>query len=164
MTNEPATQTEPAKEEKNHARGNAKAWLESICEMVNDYEWATDSDPFKYDHLGELVTAKERERLRGLTEDETLQAILGSPLGLSYRSGWCSHGEKMEPADYQILLTWGGPALRIIGAIGEHGEVETATLEYQDWGTLWTEYPLYDYGESTCEQLVRFAGLIANAW
>lgn len=43
---------------------------------------------------------------------------------------------------YEILLCWGGPACRIVGNLDEYKQPETAKLEYQDWGTYWTEYPL----------------------
>jgi hypothetical protein len=36
-------------------------------------------------------------------------------------------------------LTTGGPAVRIIGEL-DGGEVESARLEVQDWGTPWTEH------------------------
>jgi hypothetical protein len=45
-----------------------------------------------------------------------------------------------EPVEYQILLSTGGPALRITGQLGAHGEAGTAHMEYQDWGTPWTRY------------------------
>ena len=33
-----------------------------------------------------------------------------------------------------------GPHVRITGKLNQHGEPESARLEYQDWGTPWTEY------------------------
>jgi hypothetical protein len=42
---------------------------------------------------------------------------------------------------YFILLCTGGPAVRMIGELDEYGEPETARLQYQDWGTPWTDYP-----------------------
>lgn len=38
---------------------------------------------------------------------------------------------------YNILLCWGGPAVRIIGKLSENNEPETAEIQYQDWFTLW---------------------------
>ena len=40
---------------------------------------------------------------------------------------------------YEITLAGGGPAVRITGELDEHDEPYTAVLEYQDWGTPWTE-------------------------
>lgn len=44
--------------------------------------------------------------------------------------------------EYNILLGTGGPALRIIGDLGEHHISESAHLEYQDWFTPWEQYYL----------------------
>ncbi len=41
---------------------------------------------------------------------------------------------------YKILLCTGGPAVRIVGDLDEHNQPETATLQYQDWYTPWTDY------------------------
>ena len=42
---------------------------------------------------------------------------------------------------YTILLSWGGPSLRIYGELNEYNEPETAKLQYQDWFTGWEELP-----------------------
>lgn len=42
---------------------------------------------------------------------------------------------------YFILLCTGGPACRIIGNLDEYGQPDTAKIQYQDWGTPWTDYP-----------------------
>ena len=41
---------------------------------------------------------------------------------------------------YIILLSTGGPATRIIGVLDVDNIPETATLQYQDWFTCWTDY------------------------
>ena len=46
-----------------------------------------------------------------------------------------------EPAEFKILLSYGGPALRIIGEIEENFAVNPK-LQYQDWGTLWTDFKI----------------------
>ena len=43
---------------------------------------------------------------------------------------------------YEILLSTGGPATRLIGDLDEYNEPESVSLQYQDWGTPWTDYPL----------------------
>jgi hypothetical protein len=45
-------------------------------------------------------------------------------------------------AEYQILLSFGGPSVRITGNLDTYGQPDTARLEYQDWGTPWTPLPL----------------------
>lgn len=104
-----------------HAIDNAKAWFQSIREMVAAFDNPAPQD----------VTAI----------DAAEQAILESPLSVQVRSGWYSPSARdadTKPAEYEILLTSGGPALRIVGELSEHGEPETASLQWQDWGTPWT--------------------------
>lgn len=56
---------------------------------------------------------------------------------------------------YIILLCTGGPAVRVTGTLDEHNQAETATLQYQDWGTPWTDYPLKSGAED--DLLLRYA-------
>ena len=108
-------------QEINHAEQNAKSWYQNIEEMVAKLKEAIDSDD---------DTARE--------EAET--EINESPLSVTVRSGWETSPHGLTAEEYMILLTTGGPALRITGDLNEYNEPETATLEYQDWGTPWTEY------------------------
>lgn len=95
-----------------------------------------------YASIKELVQA-----VRDAEDDDeqelAREAILEDALGVSVRSGWYnpygSHGDK-TPAEYQLLLATGGPAVRIIGELNQYCEPETVRLEVQDWGTLWTTY------------------------
>lgn len=56
--------------------------------------------------------------------------------------------------NYQIMLCWGGPAVRIFGDLNKHNEPETATLQYQDWFTGWTEF--FDADEDKLLEYARF--------
>jgi hypothetical protein len=56
------------------------------------------------------------------------------------RSHWVDVGEPLKPAQFCILLSTGGPGLRIVGDLGRFNCPEDARMEYQDWGTPWTEY------------------------
>jgi hypothetical protein len=105
-----------------HAQENAKGWLASIEEM-----------------LAALTEASTNNTAYEAAE----QAIHESILSVLVRDGWHEPGKSCEdgPDEYEILLTTGGPALRIWGKINDHGEPGTAELQYQDWGTLWTRYP-----------------------
>lgn len=53
-------------------------------------------------------------------------------------------GEKVDgewQADrFELLLTTGGPAVRIMGELNDNGEPHRAWLEVQDWGKPWTHY------------------------
>ena len=42
--------------------------------------------------------------------------------------------------NYEILLSTGGPACRIIGELDCNNDPKTAELQYQDWGIPWTDY------------------------
>ena len=70
------------------------------------------------------------------------ETIINSALSVEFRSGWYSSLYDRvrigEPAEFKILLSWGGPSLRIIGEIEENFAVNPK-LQYQDWGTLWTD-------------------------
>jgi len=71
------------------------------------------------------------------------EAIEQDPLSIEVRAGWRSLGESEPdntPEEYRILLATGGPAVRIVGELGAHGEPSNATLQVQDWGTPWTDY------------------------
>ena len=112
------------------AKAQAQAQLESIIEMV--------------EALNKARTDLENE-VKGadIAEENAIQAIDENPLCVSVRSDWHSPSDKPEPPEeYMILLCTGGPACRIIGTLSEYFEPETARIEYQDWGTPWTDYPL----------------------
>ena len=74
-------------------------------------------------------------------EEEARQTIQEDALSVEMRSGWYNPGSlDATPEEYMILLCTGGPACRIIGKLSEHGEPETAKLQYQDWYTPWEDY------------------------
>jgi hypothetical protein len=123
--------------ETNHARDNATVWLATIRELVANLDAACDvseRDGTQYD----IETAQT--------------AIHEAPLSVEVRSGWYKPGDVIpEPHEYQILLSTGGPALRITGYLGKYGEASSAHLEYQDWGTPWMSLPLA--GEESADVL-----------
>lgn len=115
------------------ARAEAHAQLESIREMVAAYRASRENT-----HDGNAA-------LRDIHED---------PLSLSVRSDWHTPGEQFDAAEYQILLSWGGPASRITGLLDD-GDPATATLEYQDWFTPWVGYPITREDEETLLEYAR---------
>ena len=137
-----------------NAENQAKAQLENIQAMMARLEHAMQCDSemgmcdadFQdiFEGLDVLadhpMTEKEFEQYHD--EDEARQRIHESPLSVEVRSDWIESGQTFEPAEYQILLMMGGPAVRIIGDLDEHGVPERARLQYQDWGTPWTNYPI----------------------
>lgn len=183
MVNHP-NRKKPAEVERDHAKENAKAWAESMAEMVAALE-------VDYDRLEELTEARdalreefdadpansgvdfenwvrnqvgfsteEADELRELTEAATIEGeiqkdaeavrerIQESPLSVEVRDDWRSPGDDSGgPVEFKILLSTGGPALRIMGELDGNNEPSRAWLEYQDWGTPWTQY--FDVEQST---------------
>lgn len=110
-----------------HAREQAQAQLESIAEMVRAYRSAQEIDAEDAD----------------MQVDKARDCILEDPLSIEVRTDWHAVGvEDSKPTHYRILLCWGGPACQVVGELNEHLEPETATIQYQDWGMPWTDYPL----------------------
>lgn len=97
---------------------NAKAWFEELREL---YREATNDDP-------------PMARC-----DEIAARVDEMPLSVECREPWHSPGEKTTPSEFNILLTTGGPALRVWGDLSEYGEPENAQLQMQDWGIPWRE-------------------------
>lgn len=79
------------------------------------------------------------------------------PLSVDVRCcSWRSPGtEDWEPDEFQILLGTGGPAMRIVGDIGQHGEPCNPLMQVQDWFKPWT---LCDTTEAHDEALRWFCG------
>jgi hypothetical protein len=155
--------------EENHAEENARAWVQSLSEMVAKLtregaarvwvealrddelraEWfeelGVDEMPGTRDEVNDLlVEAIENETLEPdgfeFDEEAAREEIQTSPLSFQVREGWHSPGEAGELEEFEILLSTGGPALRIIGELDAHKQPDRARLQYQDWGTPWTEY------------------------
>ena len=109
----------------NHALNNAISHIES---MVEDYEICS------YIEQSNPTTTEQEKKL-----EETKESILNSALSVEFRSGWYSSlDDELVPEEFKILLSWGGPALRIIGELENFIPVNPK-LQFQDWGTLWTD-------------------------
>lgn len=143
----------------NHAIEQAAAQMDSIRDMVAaldlDYDRmdelreekaAYDADDstrlcWAEEHPEEAEELAELEAAAGDCEsrEDAEQSILDDALSIEVRSDWHTPGYDSEPTDFQILLCTGGPAVRIMGELDQYGEPRRAWLEYQDWGTPWTE-------------------------
>ena len=88
--------------------------------------------------------------------DEARQAILDDPLTVEVRGAWHTPGalDASLPYEYKILLCWGGPSVQIVGMLDDANQPYSARLQYQDWFTEWTNYPLMDAEEET---LIKYA-------
>lgn len=131
---------------------------ESVMEANDAYRDALESE----ENVGEeffsaVVAAQENhakwvrdfsEELQSLktgadgceNEDDAREVIQNDPLEVMVRSDWTTPGEDLTPSEFMILLCTGGPAVRIMGELSQHGEPDRAWLEYQDWSTPWTRY------------------------
>jgi hypothetical protein len=121
----------------NHAVQNAKSHLSSIMELCEQLSSDTLSD-------------REKDTLREEADDW--------PLSVEVRDAqWHTPGKAAyDPDEYCVLLTTGGPACRIIGGLDRYKQPESAILQWQDWGTPWTDV------ETTADEdeaLMTFASL-----
>lgn len=90
-------------------------------------------------------------------EDDARQRISEDPLSVEVRSDWASPGDELTPGEFQILLCTGGPAVRIMGELDQYGTPCRAWLEYQDWGTPWTQY-FGAKSDTLCQYAAHFLG------
>jgi hypothetical protein len=137
-----------------HAKQNAALWLETIVAGMDGLArlqmllrtGEAQAVPFDGDTFDDADTLSER-----------LQEM---PLSVQVRGGWHNAGDDdaaREAVEYEILLSTGGPALRIVGDLGDYSNPTNARLQYQDWGTPWTDY--HDMTEAQGEHVEAFAGL-----
>lgn len=120
---------------------------ESLVDMVESAE-----DHEKEDAAAELAQWDEEngDELDALKSDagdcedreDAERRIQEDALSVEVRTAWHAPGDESArtPAEFRLLLTWGGPAVQIRGELDEHGEPCRAWLEVQDWGTPWTQY------------------------
>jgi hypothetical protein len=106
-----------------NAEQNGQGHAETILELYRAHKAAMET--------GEKVEFDNYKYVA----DGILERAMESALSCDVRSGWGRVGDKVEAEQYRILLTTGGPALRIVGDIGETGE-----MQIQDWGTPWAEF------------------------
>lgn len=96
----------------------------------------------------------------GESRDKAQERALEMALEICTRNTeWHAPGASLEITkdnEFMILLGTGGPACRIVGELDEHGSPEKALLEWQDWGTPWTEHP---ESREWSAELTEFAGL-----
>lgn len=174
---------ETKERELSHAEQNAKASVANIVEMVRacnretaaeDYAATLDADKCKsiiedgtlycsdcddLEALRDAVAAAiEHEEIEPdgfeFDQDEARQRIQEDALSVEVRGDWHAPGEEdVKASEFCILLTTGGPALRIMGELDEHMQPSRAWLEHQDWGTPWTQW--FDVEQETLLEYCR---------
>lgn len=147
-----------------HARQNAASWLRTI-----ENAWkAKDTTPDgEHPHAENLALMFNEGELTDTGEDDIQERVeewaRERPLSVQVRGKWYEPGsdwqDAAKPVEYEILLSTGGPALRLRGDLGLHGEPETADLEMQDWGVPWREYTGDAWTAHSRDALMWFAGL-----
>lgn len=96
---------------------------EMVAENMSGRFPSIEPDDFEFD----ADTARER--------------ILEDALEVTVRADWHAPGESPEkPSEFCILLCTGGPAVRLLGDLNEHGEPDRVYMQHQDWGTGWQEF------------------------
>lgn len=124
----------------------------------------TTLETLKTLHAGSVASVVEMaealETARNDQDDDAEEAarevIEQDALSVEVRGGWRIPGADGDGAEeYRILLTTGGPAVRIVGDLSQYGEPETAFLEVQDWGTQWTRFPVTS---EAAAMLLTYAG------
>lgn len=142
------------------AEPQAKAQLESIRAMLDRLEHAREcTNPdcdFDNEHLENYHN-----------EDTAIETIQEGPLSVLVRSDWYEpSGPDSDhsggPAEFEILLCTGGPAVRIRGELDDNCQPSRAWMEYQDWGTPWTTY-FVKAGETTLGTLSYLQAVLAYA-
>jgi hypothetical protein len=148
-------------EQTSAAERNGRAWLDTIAAACEAYGFCAEEGEGKY--LSLEAKAVLREHGYGGTNHVVVgerieDAMREAPLSLEVRSGWREPGDgaSMDPDEFRILLSTGGPALRLIGELN-HSEPARCWLEIQDWGTQWL--PCHAKHAREVEALLWFAGL-----
>tara|TARA_R110000803_G_scaffold80444_7_gene146280 strand:- start:6563 stop:7042 length:480 start_codon:yes stop_codon:yes gene_type:complete len=141
--------------ETNHALDTARSIATDIVAMLEaldvDYNRLeefqdtddhdlTDQDREEWVELSDLANGNE-------SEDQAREALQEHALSVEVRSGWDIVGGDTEAAEFKITICTGGPAVRVMGELDHHGQPCRAWLEYQDWGTPWTQY--FDVSQAT---------------
>ena len=128
----------------NRAADSCRCFLETIEILHELHTWAASVDD-----PNTLSLVARRELLdRGWAEDQDREAIAEAidqeisedPLSVRVRSDWEDIGAEFEPAEFEILLSTGGPATRIVGELDQYKEPTRPRLQHQDWFKPWTEY------------------------
>jgi hypothetical protein len=111
--------------DRDNAISSALAWGEEIVTWFNQSQ--------------DWLNATRQRHTFGLEDPMETRP---EPLSLLVRNDWRVPGQPIQdedskPVEYEILLSTGGPASRLVGELNKYGEATSVTLQYQDWFTKW---------------------------
>jgi len=139
------------------AQQNAAGWAESIAASYEAWQFCRGD--LEGRNLGQDAKRILKDQgYDGTNTEDVLEYIetecRESPLSVEVREGWHSPGDPNGPEDFMVLLSTGGPALRLRGDLDQYCQPRRAWLEHQDWFKPWTQF----FGGDS-DALLWFAGL-----
>ena len=128
----------------NHGQQEAIAQLDTITYWKEIHDWAEQKlEPKELSQTARRILVDETDWEDHQDHDTIADCannwVLEDALEIQVRSDWHALGDGSEPNEFYILLCTGGPAVRIRGEL-EDGYPRRCWLEYQDWGTPWTQH------------------------
>ena len=144
-------------QEQNRAEQNAQGWAENISDLHEAWQFCQGDLEGRDLSRGAKRILREHEHdgtnlhwVRESIEEECRE----SPLSVEVREGWHAPWASDGPEDFAVLLSTGGPALRLRGDLDQYCQPRRAWLEHQDWFKPWTQF----FGGDS-DALLWFAGL-----
>lgn len=119
-----STMTTKEKEQQQLSPGqdNARGHVATVCNLYAKYMEASITSDAAADEV-----AEEAQELA---------------LSVQVQSGWQTPGQQLSPEEGCILLTTGGPALRLLVELDVDAAPCGVELQWADWGTPWQCFPL----------------------
>ena len=133
-------------DETNHALRNAQAHISGWVDAFAQYQALDNEDAKEVELDGETIT----------DASEISTRMQEGALAVEVQSGWYTPGTPLKPTEFQVLVSTGGPAFRIIGELDQYNQPSNVRAEHQDWGTQWIEVELSNEEQ---EAVDWFAGL-----
>ena len=141
---------------------NGRGWIETIAAAYEAHQFCCCEGEGRSLSREAKAALKAKgydgtnyDDVAGWIEDEMREAPLSVCVRCSEWQDPCEP-QDLQPDEFQILLSTGGPALRIVGKL-DRCEPSRCWLEIQDWGTPWTR--MFTQHEYESDALRWFAGL-----
>ena len=78
-----------------------------------------------------------KSELAEAIEEELMEQPLSLQVGTDE---WFNLGEVLEPNKFELLMSTGGPAMRVVGSLCRHGMPSNPVVQWQDWFKPWTSF------------------------